>query len=305
MFRLRSLVFPALAISVAFAPLAAQAPVTVKLGAADKVGAEPKTFLPIVGDWVITQDEGKKVVMVDGRKWKRGQPAGGLADKAREIYGARNEDFIDNVAAFAYYPTAVAKDIPNFENGEISVKFKMIGGALDRAQGIMFNLKPNGDWLAVRYNGTEDNLVLWTYVNGKRSFTKRGTDNIPLELGTWHEIKLAVHGIKFTAYLDGKLLIEYDLKEPVNGKGRALGEDRHDGGVRHVHRDGDVQMKYSSMKISAALTAIALASGSLGAQAKNAKCAMPDTTKQWFKDQRAWLDDSKACDGRTIRCARP
>jgi hypothetical protein len=29
---------------------------------------------------------------------------------------------------------------------------------------------------------------------------------------------MAVHGIKFTAYLDGKLLIEYDLKEPVNGK---------------------------------------------------------------------------------------
>jgi hypothetical protein len=218
MFRLRSLVFPAFAISAAFTPLAAQAPVVVKLSVADKIGAEPKTFLPVIGDWVITQDEGKNVVMVDGRKWKRGQPAGGLADKARQIYGARNEDFIDNVAAFAYYPTAVAKDIPNFENGEISVKFKMIGGALDRAQGIMFNLKPNGDWLCVRYNGTEDNLVLWTYTNGKRNFTKRGSENVPLELGTWHEIKMAVHGIKFTASLDGKLLIEYDLKEPVNGK---------------------------------------------------------------------------------------
>ena len=199
-------------------PLAAQKPTVVTLKADDKVGAEPKSFLPIVGDWVITTEEGKKVVMVDGRKWKRGQPAGGLADKARAIYGARNEDFIDNVAAFAYYPTAVAKDIENFQNGEISVKFKMIGGALDRAQGIMFNLKPNGDWLAVRYNGTEDNLVLWTYVNGKRSYTKGGSANVPLELGTWHEIKLAVHGIKFQGYLDGRLLIEYDLKEPVNGK---------------------------------------------------------------------------------------
>jgi hypothetical protein len=60
--------------------------------------------------------------------------------------------------------------------------------------------------------------VLWTYINGKRSFTKRGSENVPLELGTWHEIKLGVHGIKFTGYLDGKLLIEYDLKEPVSGK---------------------------------------------------------------------------------------
>ncbi len=221
MSRSRTLFFgllPALLSPVIFASAGAPQSTTIRLSAADKVGAEPKSFVPIVGDWVVTMDEGKKVVMVDGRKWKRGQPAGGLADKAREIYGARHEDFIDNIAAFAYYPTAVAKDIPNFENGELTVKFKMIGGALDRAQGIMFNLKTNGDWLCVRYNGTEDNLVLWTYTNGKRSFTKRGTENVPLELGTWHEIKVGIHGIKLTGYLDGKLLIEYDLKEPVNGK---------------------------------------------------------------------------------------
>ena len=37
-------------------------------------------------------------------QWKQGQPAGGLADKARTIYGARHEEFIDNVKAFAYFP---------------------------------------------------------------------------------------------------------------------------------------------------------------------------------------------------------
>jgi hypothetical protein len=218
MVRSRSLLCSALALAAAFAPLAAQKPVTVNLGAADKVGGEPKSFLPMVGDWVIAQDDGKKVVMVDGRKWKRGQAAGGLADKAREIYGARHEDFIDNVAAFAYYPIAVAKGVENFENGEVSVKFKMIGGALDRCSGVLFNVKPNGDYLTVRFNGTEDNLVLWTFNNGKRSFVKRGTDNVPLELGTWHEIKVGIHGTKLTGYLDGKLLIEYELKEPVAGK---------------------------------------------------------------------------------------
>jgi hypothetical protein len=47
-------------------------------------------------------------------------------------------------------------------------------------------------------------------------------------------------------------------------------------------------MKYSALKISAA--AIAFCASTLGAQAK---CVMPDTTKQWAKDQRTWLDDSK------------
>ena len=198
-------------------PRAAARSVVVDLSK-EKVGAEPASFLPMVGDWVIAQDEGKKVVMVDGRKWKRGRPAGGLADKAREIYGARHEEFIDNVQAFAYFPIAVAKGIDNFENGEISLRFKMVGGALDRCSGILFNVKQNGDYLTVRFNGTEDNLVLWTFNNGKRSFVKRGTDNVPLELGTWHEIKVGIHGTKLTGYLDGKLLIEYELKEPVSGK---------------------------------------------------------------------------------------
>ena len=55
--------------------------------ASESAGAESKKFLSVVGNWVIAQDDDKKVLMVDGREWKRGQPAGGLADKARLIYG--------------------------------------------------------------------------------------------------------------------------------------------------------------------------------------------------------------------------
>jgi hypothetical protein len=192
-------------------------PLLVDLSA-ERANAEPTRFLPMVGNWVITTDEGKNVVLVDGRVWKRGQPSGGLADKARAIYGARHEEFIDNVKAFAYFPIAVSKDVENFENGEISVRFKMIGGALDRCAGILFDVKPKGDYLTVRFNGTEDNLVLWTFNDGKRSFVKRGAENVPLELGTWHEIKIAVHGTQLEGYLDGKRLIEHTLKAPVSGK---------------------------------------------------------------------------------------
>jgi hypothetical protein len=186
--------------------------------AAEKVGKEPQAFVPIVGHWVVATDDGKKVIMVDGRTWKRGQPAGGLADKARDLYGASHEEFIDNVQSFAYYPTAVAKEVSNFENGTITVRFKMIGGTLDRAPGIMFNLKPNGDWLSIRYNGTEDNLVLWTFKDGKRAFVKRNTHNVPLELGTWHEIKVVTKGTQIQGYLDGELLIEHTWETPISGR---------------------------------------------------------------------------------------
>lgn len=186
--------------------------------ATDAVGKEPSQFLPMVGNWVVTKDAGKNVLMVDGRIWKKGQPAGGLADKARAIYGAEHEEFIDNVKAFAYFPIAVNKAVPNFTNGTISVKFKMIGGALDRCGGILFNVKPNGDYLTVRFNGTEDNVVLWTFKNGVRSFVKRGAGTFPLELGTWNELSLTVKGTDFKAYLNGKLAVEFTLPEPVSGK---------------------------------------------------------------------------------------
>ena len=199
------------------AALAQPKPVKIDLSQ-EKPGAEPKAFLPMVGNWVVAQDGGRNVIMVDGRQWKRGDPSGGLADKARAIYGNRHEEFLDNVKAFAYFPIAVAQGIDDFRNGEISVRFQMIDGALDRCSGILFNVKPDGDYLAVRFNGMEDNLVLWTFNKGVRKFVKRAPEEVPLKLKEWHAIRIAVHGAKLEGYLDNKLILEYTLAEPVSGK---------------------------------------------------------------------------------------
>ena len=195
----------------------AQAPVHVTVRG-DRTGVEPTRFLPLVGNWVVTSDSGRKVVLVDGREWKRGQPASGLAAKARAIYGSRHEAFLDNVKQFAYFPIAVAKDVKDFHDGEISMRFKLVGGTLDRCAGILFNVQPNGDYLAVRFNGTEDNLVLWKFVSGKRSFVKKGTENVPILNGSWHDMKIVVNGTQLEGWLDGRKLLDYTLEAPVSGK---------------------------------------------------------------------------------------
>lgn len=184
----------------------------------EKIGREPAKFLSVVGNWSIVDDGGKKVLAVDGRKWLRGQPAGGLAEKARAIYGSRNEEFIDNVKAWAYFPYAVAKDLPEFRDGEISMRFKIVAGQLDECAGILFNLKPNGDYLTVRFNGMEDNVVLWTFNKGTRKFVKKGTENVPLAKNQWHSLQISVHGTNLQASLNGKHLLDYTLTEPVSGK---------------------------------------------------------------------------------------
>ena len=82
------------------------------------------------------------------------------------------------VMASAYFPYAVAKDIPDFHDGEISIRFEIVAGQLDQCAGILFNLKPNGDYPAVRFNGMEDNVVLWTFNKGVRKFVKKGSEKV-------------------------------------------------------------------------------------------------------------------------------
>lgn len=186
--------------------------------AQEKAGGEPKHFVPVVGNWAVVKEGNKNVLMVDGREWKRGQPAGGLADKAREIYGSRHEEFIDNVKAFAYFPYAVAQGVDDFRDGEISMRFQIVEGTLDQCAGILFNLKPNGDYLTVRFNGKEDNLVLWTFNKGVRKFVKRGEEEVPLAVKQWHTMKIVVKGTKLQGFLNDRLLLNYTLPEPVSGK---------------------------------------------------------------------------------------
>jgi hypothetical protein len=197
----------------------ASGPATVRVDLSrERAGRESTKFLSVVGNWSIVEDGGKKVLGVDGRSWLRGQPAGSLAEKARTIYGARNEEFIDNVKAWAYFPYAVAKDIPDFTDGEISMRFKIVAGQLDQCAGILFNLKSNGDYLTVRFNGMEDNVVLWTFNKGVRKFVKRGTENVPLAQNQWHTLLISVHGTNLQASLNGKHLLDYTLAAPVSGR---------------------------------------------------------------------------------------
>jgi hypothetical protein len=192
----------------------------------ERVGRPPATFEPMVGSWVIGEDGGEKVVMVDGRPWvaSKDNPTRLLIEGARKLYGTSNEELMDNAKQFAYYPVAVLKSVENFSSGSIAMKFKTIAGESDRCSGILFNVKPNGDWLAVRYNDTENNVALWEFHNGIRRGVKFSDRSKPFMLGrgAWHELKMTVSGASFTASLDGLPALDYTLgAEPGPGRNNA------------------------------------------------------------------------------------
>ena len=183
----------------------------------ETIGAEPKAFTSVVGVWRIESERDKKVLTVDGRQWKEGQASAGLADKARALYGERYAEFLDRVQAFAYFPYAVANDVADFHNGEITVRFEGLSGRIDQGAGILFNLKPNGDYLTLRANCLEGNLVLWKFEKGRRSSVK-WVRNAPASSREWHELKVKISGTKLEGYLDGKLHLEHELPQPVSGR---------------------------------------------------------------------------------------
>jgi hypothetical protein len=211
---------------LAIAPLRA-ADIKVDLSK-ETVGKPPVTFEPIVGTWVVVQDGPEKAIMIDGRPWvaSKDTPTKLLVESARRLYGTNNEELMDNAKQFAYYPVAVLRSVDNFSNGTIAMKFKTIAGDADRASGILFNVKPNGDWLALRYNDTEHNVILWEFHNGIRRPLIRPRDGVlltaPGDRDKWHELRLDVDGANITGTLDGAKALSYALgSEPGPGRGGA------------------------------------------------------------------------------------
>src|SRR6266478_3526794 len=203
--------------AVALLPPAIAAPVSKADFSSETTGAEPKSLVPVVGVWRIENDAGKKLLAVDGRQWKEGQSSAGIADKARALYGERYAEFLDRVQAYAYYPYTVTNDVENFRGGDITVRFEGLSGRIDQGAGILFNLKPNGDYLALRANCLENNLVLWKFEKGKRS-SVAWIRNAPAASKQWHDLKVRVSGTKVEGYLDGKLYLEHTLPEAVSGR---------------------------------------------------------------------------------------
>jgi hypothetical protein len=213
--RIRAAILMAALAALALPGLAAQ-PAKIDFSE-ETVGADPKSLVPVVGVWRIENDAGKKVLAVDGRQWKEGQSSAGLADKARALYGERYAEFLDRVQAYAYYPYAVVPAVEDFTGGEITVRFEGLSGRIDQGAGILFNLKPNGDYLTIRANCLENNLVLWKFEKGKRSSVK-WVRNTPTATKQWHELKVRISGTKVEGYLDGKLYLEDTLAQPVSGR---------------------------------------------------------------------------------------
>lgn len=68
---------------------------------------------------------------------------------------------------------AVLPDISRLTAGTFAAQFNLVSGDSDQTAGLVFDLRPTGEYLFVRYNTREGNLALWRYAGGKREVVAR------------------------------------------------------------------------------------------------------------------------------------
>ncbi|MBJ6726823.1 LamG domain-containing protein [Geomesophilobacter sediminis] len=183
----------------------------------DTPGAEAKAFSSLVGVWHVDKDGPRTVYAVDGRNWEQGVLAHGAAEKVKALYGAGSAEFLHSLENFRYFPLTVLKEVKSFKEGTVEVSFKPVSGRIDQAAGIVFNLKPNGDYLVIRANAQEGNMVFFKLDQGRRS-TVQWAGKVSVPTNQWQTLKVVVSGRKIEGYLNGTKYVDYLWTEKVDGR---------------------------------------------------------------------------------------
>ena len=115
-----------------------------------------------------------------------------------KVLAQTSTDKTDYRFPLAIFEAPVAADI------DVAVRFKPVGGAVDRAAGIAVRLSDPNNYYVVRANALEDNVRLYRMVNGRRSQFAGADTKVPS--GKWQELRLVARGSHFEVFLDGKSL---------------------------------------------------------------------------------------------------
>jgi hypothetical protein len=99
------------------------------------------------------------------------------------------------------YPAPVARDL------DVTLRFRPVGGRMDRAGGIAVRLQDENTYYVLRANAAEDNVRLY-HVTGGRRVQFAGRERLPIAMGAWHTLRLRLEGDRFMAWLDEAPLFE-------------------------------------------------------------------------------------------------
>lgn len=171
----------------------------------------------VVGHWAEDAEGGTPVVRVDGRPG-HAPPVAQVEKVSTSLFGRVDPEFVANATAPGAFSLAALSRPTSFSEGTYRAGFRLVSGASDQTAGLVFDLRPNGEYLYARYNTKDGNVALWRFANGKRAVIAHGEQHVQLPLGAWHELVVSITGTRMVATVNGKLRLEQTLARPVEGR---------------------------------------------------------------------------------------
>jgi hypothetical protein len=144
--------------------------------------------------------------------WRTGQggPAKWVVASDPTAGGGKVIEQISNDTTDYRFPLAIYKPI-SARNVDVTLRFKAVAGAIDRAGGIAVRLTDPDNYYVVRANALEDNVRFYRMVKGRREQIE-GT-NIKVTANEWHSLGLRAEGERFTITFNGQQL--YTATDPT------------------------------------------------------------------------------------------
>jgi hypothetical protein len=93
-------------------------------------------------------------------------------------------------------------DSPRFRNLEYRGEFLIESGVEDRYAGFVFRLRDPGNYYAVRFSASENNIFFARFDDGVRTVLKAFDAQVSSK--QWHAIRLVVGGNTVAIFLDGR-----------------------------------------------------------------------------------------------------
>ena len=166
-----------------------------------------------LGNWRATEEQGAPCWLADGSRWLN-PLASSLSGAMGKILGKAYQEMLDSIGAFHYFPLAVAKTGP-FDGTTISLAVKALAGRIDQAGGLVLAMRDIGNYLVLRLNVLEQNLILFEFVDNRR-FTRASTA-VTLSLDTWYTLEVLLEKQRVRCFLDREERFAYLVERPPSG----------------------------------------------------------------------------------------
>jgi len=95
-----------------------------------------------------------------------------------------------------------------FTDVDVTVRFRPLSGERDASGGIVLRATDGRNYLLVRANALEENVRLYTVVDGRRRQIATAAVKAPA-MGAWHALRVVAAGDRIEAHLDGVRLLDH------------------------------------------------------------------------------------------------